>query len=290
MAADRDDEMQTDADERTSAAPEPDDPEQPANLFTMIAEVRSLGPAAILGVVWGILPLVGGFVLLWRIGDVDAWLGGMDPMVAGAVFASILAITSGFGLLPTYAQAVLAGWALGPVMGTVWAETGIIGGALIGMGISRTVGKAQFEAAIEEKPKWAAIRRALVDSSPLRTLGLVTLIRVPPNSPFSLTNLVLTVSGVPLWTYIVGTAVGILPRTALVVSLGHGLRLALKEAGTADTLTGEAVKEIDKPWWLFAGGIAVVLAVIFIISRIAEQAIASMTAGEADDDAPEPAA
>jgi len=243
------------------------------NLRALFADLARLGPAAWLGLVWAFLPLIGGFVLLWQIGRVDAWLGGFSPVVAWLIFAAILALSSGFGLLPTYAQAVLAGWAFGPVLGTSWALAGIVGGSLIGMLIARATGRDRAERLLAEKPKWLVVRDALVKSGRLRTLGIVTLIRVPPNSPFSLTNLVLTISGVPLVTYVIATAVGILPRTAIVVSLGHGLQLALRETDPDARLTEEAVKQIDKPWWLVAGGIAIAIGVLIAISRIAESAL-----------------
>jgi uncharacterized membrane protein YdjX (TVP38/TMEM64 family) len=107
-----------------------------------------------------------------------------------------------------------------------------------------------------------------VGSGPLKTLGIVTLVRVPPNSPFSLTNLVLSTTRVPWWIYIVGTAVGMLPRTALVVWIASHVE---------GELTKEAMKQAREPWMLWVSVLAA-LAVLLTLAHIGNKAIEKVTA------------
>jgi len=78
-------------------------------------------------------------------------------------------------------------------------------------------------------------------------------VRIPPNSPFSLTNLALSTTGVPLWIYVLGTAVGMLPRTALVVWL-------------ASRVEGEITKEAmaREPGML---GVSIAVALAALLAR-----------------------
>lgn len=228
---------------------------------------RRLGPAAWLGVVWAFLPALGGFALLASVGPVSEWLRsheGSGPFL----YAGAFTVAAGLGLLPTYAQAFVGGWAFGPVVGTLAALSGFVGASVIGFLIARTIGREKVHAEIARHPKAQAVRDALVGSGPMRTLGIVTLVRVPPNSPFSLTNLVLTTTGVPLWIYILGTAVGMLPRTALVVWVASRVE---------GSLTREAIKGAQEPWMLGLS-IGVALVVLYLLVHIGNKAIERVTA------------
>lgn len=230
---------------------------------------RRLGPAAWLGVLWAFLPALGGFALLARVGDVSAWLRAHET---GGLFAyvGVFVVAAGFGFLPTYAQAFVGGWAFGPVLGTVAALTGFVGAAVVGYFIARTVGRERVEAEIQRNIKARAVRDALVGAGALRTLGIVTLVRVPPNSPFSLTNLVLSTTGVPLWIYVIATAVGMLPRTALVVWLASQVE---------GTLSKDAIKGAREPWMLGVS-IGVAIVVLFLLVHIGNKAIEKVTGGQ----------
>ena len=214
----------------------------------------------------------GGFALLFFIRDVSAWLDSLGG--AGvAVYAGVFVIAAGVGLLPTYAQAFLGGWAFGPFVGTAAAMVGFVGGACIGRPIATRIGQERVDAELASNKRAAAVRDALVGSGPLKALGIVTLVRIPPNSPFSLTNLVLSTTRVPWWIYIVGTAVGMLPRTALVVWAASQIE---------GELTKEAIKQSKLPWgWT----IGIAIAVLLILAHIGNKAIEKVTAQEEQTDA-----
>ena len=70
---------------------------------------KALGPAGVLAVLWLVAPALLGFVLVANLSAASNWLETLGP-AAPYVFALIFAVTSGLGILPTYAQAVVAGW------------------------------------------------------------------------------------------------------------------------------------------------------------------------------------
>jgi len=234
------------------------------------AAMRRLGGAAWLAVAWAVLPALGGFILLAQVEPASAWLRGLG---GGAllVYVAVFTVSAGLGVLPTYAQAFFGGWAFGSVPGTLAALAGFVGASAIGRVIARTVARGKVLEEIDRHEKARAVRDALVGQGPLRTLGIVTLVRVPPNSPFALTNGVLSTTGVPLWIYLVGTAVGMLPRTAVVVWLGAEFAQQFD-----DSLSGAALKEA-RPGWYLPVAIVVSIAVVFALVQIGQRAINTIT-------------
>ena len=231
-------------------------------------DIKSLGPAGILAALWLIAPAGLGFALLAYLGPVSDWLLSMGSW-APVLFALIFAATSGLGLLPTYAQAVLGGWVFGIAIGLPAALVGFVGGSLIGWCIARLVSRRRVEDAIERHAQSRVIRTALVGHGFWRTLGIVTLVRIPPNSPFALTNLAMAACGVRLPAYLLGTAIGMTPRTAVLI--------ALAAAGSASGAKDLQEFIGDGPgFWVFAGGIAAMIVVLAVIASIAKKALAKV--------------
>lgn len=230
---------------------------------------QRLGAAAWLGVAWAVMPALGGFALLYYIRDVSEWLASLGG--AGVfVYVAAFVVAAGLGLLPTYAQAFLGGWAFGPVVGTFAALIGFVGASALGRPIAERVGRERVDEEMARNTRARAVRDALVGSGPLKTLGIVTLVRIPPNSPFSLTNLVLSTTRVPWWIYLVATAAGMLPRTALVVWIGSQVD---------DALTKQGIKDAKPDWMIWVSIVAAVV-VLGIIAHIGNKAIEKVTAQE----------
>lgn len=230
---------------------------------------KRLGPASVLAILWAFLPAIGGFVLLANMAPVSAWLDSLGGL-GWVIYSAIFTVTAGLGLLPTYAQATLGGYAFDPVLGTGAALAGFVGAASVGRIVASRFATERVEAEIQSKPKWSAVRDALLNSGALKRLGLVTLIRIPPNSPFALSNLVLTTTGVPWTTYLAATAFGMLPRTAAAVWIGS-------QVSDWDN--------IEKPKWLIIGGIVSAILVVLIVGQLAHNALVKFTAqAEAGDD------
>src|SRR5690606_23576993 len=101
-------------------------------------------PAGFLAVAWTAMPPLGGFLLLAYIGDISGWL--QAHQTQGVVlYAVIFMFSAGFGALPTYSQALLGGWAFGPVVGFLAAWAGFAGASIVGYTIARTVSRRRVE-------------------------------------------------------------------------------------------------------------------------------------------------
>jgi len=230
-----------------------------------------LGSAGALGVIWASLPAAGGFVLLAKLGVVTEWLQGRE-LLGIVLYVAIFALSSGFGVLPTYAQAILGGWVFGFAVGFPAALAGFVGGSLVGYVVARRVAQDRVERVISENRRARAVHKALIGQSFWQTLGLVTLVRVPPNSPFALTNLVLSTSGVRKRIYLIGTAIGMAPRTGIAVGL------AAAAAAQAATEGGNSIQDLTgkKPWMVVVGIFSTIV-VLAIIAQIANRAIDRVT-------------
>jgi len=229
--------------------------------------VYRLGPTGPLGLVWTIMPAIAGFVLLASLTPLTSWLLA-NPGLGLALYVTVFIVAAGLGLLPTYAQALVGGWVFGPHFG--WpvalfaALAGFTGASLIGYYVSVRIGGHRVEKLIDEHPRWGAVRRALLGGGFLKTFGIVTLVRVPPNSPFALTNLLLSTAGVRVAPYALGTAVGMTPRTAAAVILAT---LAAREGEQDLSQFIEAARRNPVLVVLAIGGTVLALGVIALIAN-----------------------
>ncbi|MFG0285712.1 MAG: TVP38/TMEM64 family protein [Phycisphaerales bacterium JB039] len=241
----------------------------PAAQHGAMAIIRRLGPASALAAAWAILPAALGFALLANLGPVSSWLHSHQeagPWIYGAVFA----VTCGLGLLPTYAQAILGGWAFGLALGAPVALAAVTAGATIGFLVARVVSRDRAERLIQEDARAIAVRDALIGKGPMRTLGVITLLRLPPNSPFAVTNLALAATGAPLWGVIVGTAIGLAPRTVAAVVIAANIQGELDKA---------ALQDAAGPRWVhLAISVVLTLAVVVVIGMLAKRALEKVTA------------
>lgn len=226
------------------------------------------GPAA---VVAALMPALGGFVLLGSIPVLAPKL--RDLGTAGVmIYMAAFALTSGLAILPTFAQAALGGYAFGMALGLPGALVGFLGGSLVGYLVARRVTGDDAIRGVRRNPKWNVVVRSFFPDAEgdgahrgfWRTLGIIALIRFPPNSPFAVTNLVLASVRADIVPFAIGTLVGMLPRTAVVVYLGTLVEGEL----TRDNSLASA-----RPGWYLPVGIGVSLAVLMILARLGDLAI-----------------
>lgn len=219
---------------------------------------RLLGPAGPLAIVAASLPALGGWLLLGTAVWVAPWL--KSHGTAGlAIYIAGFALSSGLALLPTYAQAVVGGWAFGSLAGAGAAIAGFGGGSLIGYVIARRAAGDRVLKLIAEYPKWQAVYEELLGCRFWKSLAIVTLVRLPPNSPFAITNLVLAATRVRPLVFGIGTLVGMTPRTVICAVIG---------AGVAD------VTQVNsRPAWLTMTGVAAMVVVLVLIGALANRAV-----------------
>jgi uncharacterized membrane protein YdjX (TVP38/TMEM64 family) len=228
--------------------------------------VRRLGPTGPLALLATFGPPLGTAALVWKATAISAFLKAQGP--AGVIlYTGAFALLAGLALLPTYAQAILGGYVFGLGLGIPAALTGFLGGALIGYLIADRASGGRVMALMDEHPRWRLVRDALVGVDRQghglwRTMAIVALIRLPPNSPFAITNLVMASVKVPLLPFLFGTVVGLSPRTIAAVYLGSTLK----------TLTGESLRSAGGRWVLIAGVVTTII-VILVIGRLAQRAL-----------------
>jgi uncharacterized membrane protein YdjX (TVP38/TMEM64 family) len=231
--------------------------------------LQRLGPAGPLALLATFGPPVGLVTLAVFSGPVAGWLR-EHHTVGVLLYVVAFAVLAGFALLPTHIQCALAGYAFGLELGAPVVLLGIVGAAVIGYEVARRASGDRVLEVIDEKPRWRAVRDALVGVDARghgfwRTLGIVTLVRIPPNSPFALTNLVMASVKVPRPAFLIGTVIGIAPRTLLAVYIGAGL-----QAFTKDAAVGKAA-------WVFWTGLGITLVVLAVVVLLAQRAINRLT-------------
>ncbi len=262
-------------DKNQQADPPPTDqsePSAPPEQEQSFGDVfRKLGPAGYLAIAWMAIPIVGSILVWMKMGLVGDWLRGQDGMGI-AIYIAVFVVTAGFGILPTYVQAILAGWAFGVAFGVPAAIAGVTGAAMVGYVVARVASRDRAERMIAENPKAKAISDALIGHGFWKSLGIVTLLRLPINSPFALTNLVMASAGVSKRIFLIGTAVGMAPRTALAVYLAAGVQ-ELSKSAVADA----------KPKWVTIAAIGSAIVVFGFIAWIANRAVQKVTATEATE-------
>lgn len=230
---------------------------------------KRLGPVAFLGIWSAAIPPLGSLALFYFMDDIGLWLRSHESL--GVVLYAVgFAVLAGLALLPTYASAILGGWAFGMGLGYPAALAGFLFGSLIGYGVAKPTAGERVIKLIDERPKWKVVRKALLESGFGRMLLIITLLRLPPNSPFAVTNLVLASVRVPLGAYVIGTLVGMAPRTGIVLYLAAQISQKFSEHAK------DAAKA-DKPWWYIVAGVVLSILALAVIGLIANRALEKVT-------------
>ena len=231
-----------------------------------------MGFAAVLGVLASVLPIVGSIVLYAYIKPIAEWLRAHPEGVW--IYLAGFVVLGGVALLPTYAQSALGGFAFGAAMGIPLALSGFAGAAVLGYVIAMMASPDRVRRVVDRDARAGAVRRVLACGGFWRQTGIVTLLRLPPTSPFALTNLVLAAAGVKLVPFVIGTLVGMAPRTVVAVVIGAGVK----------ELTDAKDFDEAQPAWVWWAGIGVSIAVLLVIMAVAKRALAGVLAqhGKAD--------
>lgn len=211
---------------------------------------RKIGPLGPLAVLSLSVPPLSGVLLLGTMNRLGPWLReAQEPGLL--LYVAAFTLLGGFGLLPTYAQSMLGGWAFGVWVGFPAALGGFLGAALVGYALSRRISGCRLEALLAEHTTLNAVYAALLRSGFLNAWLIVTLLRLPPNTPFAASNVAMAALRVPVGPFALGTMCGMAPRTFAVVYAGAGL-------ATLDLANRE------QTGWFAAGLAATVLAVVVI--------------------------
>ena len=219
-------------------------------MWSLLARLGRLGPAA---AATAFLPPIGALILLGTMNQSAPWLQAHGALGV-VLFVSAFSILGGLALLPTYAPSVLGGWAFGIGVGLLATLAGFLGAAALGFAISRHLSGERLLKVLDEYPRGRAVHRALLAGSAARTLVVVTLLRVPPNGPFAMTNLLLAATGVSWGPYLLGSLIGLAPRVAAAVLVGASLSTLdlrhLERGGPAYVTIGLSVAAVIALGWI----------------------------------------
>jgi uncharacterized membrane protein YdjX (TVP38/TMEM64 family) len=184
--------------------------------------IRELGHLTPLALISTFMPIVGSSLLIVFLIPIGHWLRenweiGTLVFLAGAVFFC------GLALLPTNVIGILSGWAFSFELGLLVLLTGVIGASIISFFINSRLSGERLPEALRKHPRSAAVYHSLLQDDLKKTMLIITLLRMSVVMPFAFTNFLLAASRVPLPAFIVGTAAGMLPRSASMAFVGSGL-------------------------------------------------------------------
>lgn len=129
------------------------------------------------------------------------------------LYVIVVALSLPGGLVMTLAGGLLFGWQLGAAA-TVIAAT--IGATLVFLVAKTSFGEGL---AVKAGPWLSSLRDGFQDNA----MSYLLFLRLVPAFPFFVVNLAPALLGVPLKTYVIGTAIGIIPGTIAFSVAGSGL-------------------------------------------------------------------
>lgn len=178
-----------------------------------------------------------------------------------AVFA-VVYIAAAVFMLPGSVLTLMAGFAFGPVWGTLLVSPVSVLAAALAFTLGRTVARERVAARAAGDARFAAIDRAIGDQG----FRVVALLRLSPVLPFNLLNYALGLTRVSLRDYVLASWIGMLPGTILYVYLGS---VATNLGGGAPSDDADTARVAL--YWV--GLLATVLATV-VITRAARRALA----------------
>jgi uncharacterized membrane protein YdjX (TVP38/TMEM64 family) len=149
------------------------------------------------------------------------------------------------------------------MLGTALLIAGVVGSAAIAYFVNRRLTGETLTALTSRNARADAIHRALTGEGFLKTTAIITLIRMSVVMPFAFTNFFLAAARVPLSSFVVGTFLGMLPRSGAMVFLGAGL----------SELTFESFSDV----WFLAAGVPATIVLIVAIAVFSRRALDRLT-------------
>ena len=186
-----------------------------------IGSLRRTGQALVVGLV------IAGIAAAWR------WRGSLDPIDLAAIVRSYpaaplvflaLHVVASLTFVPRSLLGFAAGMVFGGWWGLLWAALGSVIGAVAGFLLARYIHGGFFERA-----RWARFT-ALLERAERGGWRVVTLIRLVPVIPHSLSNYALGLTRLKLRDYALGSLLGQLPLTIAAVELGAAGERAMRGA------------------------------------------------------------
>jgi uncharacterized membrane protein YdjX (TVP38/TMEM64 family) len=191
-----------------------------------------------------------------------SWVRGRGPL--GMIVYGFAYIVGTVFLVPGTLLTVGSGFLYGTIIGTLIVSPASVLGATIAFLLGRSFARDWIAKKVSKYPKFEAIDRAIAKNG----FKIVLLMRLNPIFlPFAVLNYALGLSRVRLRDYILASWIGMLPATTLYVYLGSSVR------NISDLLQGKVPSAGLWPQVLFWGGLVAAGGLVYILTRIARQAL-----------------
>ncbi len=208
--------------------------------------------------------LLAGLLLLpvnrWAVLLVE-WIQGAGAL--GVVVYALAYVLATLFLLPGSILTAGAGFAYGPVWGTLLVSPVSVLAATLAFVLGRTLARNWVSRRLEQQPRFAAITEAIGQSG----FKVVFLLRLSPLFPFNLLNYALGLTPMRLRDYVIASLLGMLPGTFLYVYLGSLVTNA------SQLLSGRRPSAGVWSQVLYWGGLGATVLVTVLITRIARRAL-----------------
>ncbi|MGI8650266.1 MAG: TVP38/TMEM64 family protein [Rubrobacter sp.] len=181
--------------------------------------VKLAGAATLLGVLITITRITGlaEYLNPGEMGNLEDWIEGLGP-AAPLIFIAVYAAAA-LAFLPGTPLTLIAGLAFGPFWGTVWGLTGATAGATLAFLSGRYVARDAVESWAEGSERL----RQLDEKVERQGWRILVVTRLVPLFPFNLQNYAYGVTRIKLGTYVMVSAICMMPGVAIYAFAGGSL-------------------------------------------------------------------
>lgn len=184
-------------------------------------------------------------------------LATMDPQKGMLYFSSFYILAEILAIPAVPILTASSGYLFGIIPGTATCLFSAAIAASISFVIGRTLLRGYVENVLDDNPKFRCMDKAIEKEG----FKLMLLLRLSPLFPFALSNYLYGASSIQFLPYFFGTLLGFAPGTFAYVYAGR-----IGKALTMDSASSE-------PWYVYAGGLAVVVGLIKVAGDIASEVI-----------------
>lgn len=179
----------------------------------------------------------------------------------GYLYFSLVYIAAEMLAIPVFPLTASSGYLFGLFPGYCTVLVSATLAAMASFFIGRTLLREWAMQFTSKWPKWTAIDKAIAKEG----LKVITLLRLSPLLPFSLSNYLYGITSVDFWSFSVGTLLGFAPGTFGIVY-----------AGSAGKVLFDPEAGVNAPWYVLAAGGGLVVFAARTLAKVATEAIAAM--------------
>lgn len=176
-----------------------------------------------IGVVAAMIALIAALSILWSFTPLAEYndpdkIEGLFEQVRNAPFAllwlTLIYVVGGLLFFPVTALSTAVILIFGGVKGFIYATIGALASGLVGYGLGKLIGRRRLLSVFPKAEK------AMDKIKGSGVIG-VTVIRMVPIAPFSVVNMAMGVIHVPIFAYLLGTALGLSPGKVMLAIFGQ---------------------------------------------------------------------